>query len=343
MALGPDGPGEFGFFEAMMKRGFVNIPRMLFDYTLDLGLDYDRIGKIFAVLACVGGPGESPYSVYTVTRRSTPRDFDQVRTLVLQLEEDMITRCDHVTENEITFSFGPLFARLFAVWEEYWHEHQKEQARKGPHPAVALAEQLLGRSLSARDVREILEWVDELGFTVEMVEAVLREGLRQGVTRMSYLKAIAREWAEAGLQTQAQVAAYLEEHQKTVARHRRATQALGIKRPLTAAEQAMIERWYEEWGFDDEVILQACEQAAGAKNPLQYTNKVLESWLQEGIRTRADLDRMLEQKRRTAAAGVESARAARGGRRGSGQSNVILKREKKDDSYYEVVFKRYDD
>lgn len=343
MALGPDGPGEFGFLEAMMKRGFVSIPRMLFDYTLDLGLDYDRIGKIFTVLACVGGPGESPYTAYTVTRRNTPRDFDQVRTLVLQMEEDMITRCDHVTENEITFSFGPLFARLFAVWEEYWHEHQKETARKGPHPAVALAERMLGRSLSTRDVGSILEWVDEYGFTVEMVEAVIKEGFRQGVTRMSYLNSIAREWAEAGLETPEQAEAYIKEHEKTAARYRRATQALGIKRSLTAAEQAMIERWYEEWGFDDEVILQACEQAAGAKNPLQYTNKVLERWLQEGIRTRADLDRMVEQKRKSAAAGLDSGRSPRSGRRGSGQSNVILKREKKDDSYYEVVFKRYDD
>jgi len=208
---------------------------------------------------------------------------------------------------------------------------------------VALAERLLGRSLSPRDVREILEWVDEYGFTVEMVEAVLREGLGQGVTRMSYLRAIAREWWEAGLQTPEQAAAYVAEHEQTVARHRRAVQALGIKRPLTAAEQAMIERWYEEWGFDDDVILQACEQATGAKNPLQYTNKVLERWMQEGIRTSADLDRMLEQKRRAAAAGMESARGARSGRKGSGHSNVILKREKKDDSYYEVVFKRFDD
>jgi len=342
MALGPVGPGELGFVEALMKRGFINIPRMLFDYTLDLGLDYDRIGKVFAVLACVGGPGESAFGSYTVTRRNTPRDFDQVRTLVLQLQEDMITRCDSVTDNEITFSFGPLFARLRAVWGEYRQAYEKEMASRGPHPAVALAEELLGRPLSARDVREILDWVEELGFTVEMVEAVLREGIRQGVTRMSYLKAIAHEWAQADLQTPEQVAAYLQEHQKIAARHRQATQALGIKRPLTAAEQAMIERWYGEWGFSDEVILQACDQAAGAKNPLQYTNKVLESWLQEGIRTAADLDRLMEQKRRTAAAGVDSRRPARGGRRSTSQSNVILKREKKDESYYDDVFKRYD-
>jgi DnaD/phage-associated family protein len=342
MALGPLGPGEFGFVEALMKRGFINIPRMLFDYTLDLGLDYDRIGKVFAVLACVGGPGESAFGSYTVTRRGLPRDFDQVRTLVLQLQEDMITRCDKVTENEITFSFGPLFARLRAVWEEYRQEHEKEAARRGPHPAVALAEELLGRPLSARDVREILDWVDELGFTVEMVEQVLREGLRQGVTRMSYRSAIAREWAQADLPTPEQVAAYLQEHQKTAARYRQATQALGIKRPLTAAEQAMIERWYGEWGFSDEVVLQACELATGAKSPLQYTNKVLESWMQEGIRTVADLDKLMEQKRRTAAAGVEPRRTTRGGRRPPSQSNVILKREKKDDSYYDDVFKRYD-
>jgi len=341
MPLEPNGPGELGFVEALMKRGFINIPRMLFDYTSDLGLDYPEIGMIFAVLACIGGPGENAFGSYTVTRRNLPRDFDQVRDLVVELEKLMITRCDKVTDNEITFSFGPLFARLRAVWSEYREAYEKEMASRGPHPAVGLAEKLLSRPLSTQEVRTILDWVEELGFTVEMVEAVLREGIRTGVTRIKYLDSIATQWAQAGLQTPEQVAAYLEEHQKTEARYRKATQALGIKRPLTAAEQAMMERWYGEWGFDDDVVLQACEQAAGAKNPLQYTNKVLESWLQEGIRTTADLDRLLAQKRRTAAAGLEPGRAARGGRKGSGQSNVILKREKKDDSYYDVVFKRF--
>jgi DnaD/phage-associated family protein len=296
------GAGEFGFVEALMKRGFINIPRMLFDYTSDLGLDYDRIGMIFAVLACVGGPSEIAFGSYQVTRRAIPRDFDQVRSLVLQLQEDMLTRCEEISENEIAFSFSPLYSRLRAVCEEYRLAHEKEQTENGPHPAVALAEKLMGRPLSDRDVREVLEWVEDLGFELDMVEAVIKEGQRQGVTRMGYLKAIATGWAEAGVQTPEQAATYIQEHQKATARYRQVTQALGIMRPLTASEQAVLDRWFNEWGFHEEVALQACERAAGAKNPLQYTNKVLESWLADGIRTPADLERMLEQRRRTAAA-----------------------------------------
>lgn len=331
-----------------MKRGFINIPRMMFDYTLDLGLDYDRIGKIFAVLSCVGGPGESAFGLYTVSRRAMPRDFDQVRSLVLQLQEDAITRCDHVTDNEITFSFTPLYSRMRAVWDEYRLDHEQEQAQNGPHPAITLAERLLGRPLSDRDVREVLEWVEEFGFELDMVEAVIKEGKRQGVTRMSYLKAVAKGWVEAGIQSPEQATAYIQEHQKATTKYRQVTSALGIMRPLTASEQALLERWFNEWGFHDDVILQACERATGSKNPLQYTNKVLESWLSEGIRTPADLEQMAEQKRRTAAASAEAARAARSNsgsnnRKPPGKSNVILKREKKDEGYYDSVFKRYSD
>lgn len=344
MTRQPTGTGEFGFVEALMKRGFITIPRMLFDYTLDLGLDYDRIGKIFAVLACVGGPGESAFGSYTVTRRTTS-DYNQVKSLVLELQEDLITRCDEVGENEITFSFGPLYARLRAVWEEYRHAHEKEQAQSGPHPAIGLAERLLGRPLSDRDVREILEWVDVLEFDLDMVEAVIKEGKRQGVTRMGYLKAIAHGWAEAGIRTPEQAAAYIQEHQKVQAKYRQVTTALGIMRPLTASEQAIIERWFGEWGFHDDVILQACERATGSKNPLQYTNKVLEAWLAEGVRTPADLEALAEQKRRAAAAGAEAARGAvgRNSRKPSppGKSNVILRREKKDESYYDHIYKKF--
>ncbi|MFZ5823468.1 MAG: DnaD domain protein [Bacillota bacterium] len=335
------GTGEFGFVEALMKRGFINIPRMMFDYTLNLGLDYDRIGKIFAVLACVGGPGESAFGSYTVTRRTMPQDFDQVRTLVIQLQEDMITRCDSVEENEITFSFSPLYSSLRAVWEEHRMEHEKEQARSGPHPAIAMAERLLGRPLSDRDVREILEWVNEMGFELDMVEAVIREGQRQGVTRMGYLKAIAQGWADAGIQTPEQAAAYIQEHQKVAAKYRQVTQALGIMRPLTASEQAVLDRWFHEWGFHDDVILQACERATGSKNPLQYTNKVLEAWKAEGIRTPADLEQMVDQRKRTAAAGAEVSRPGRNNRKPPAKSNVLLRRDKKDESYYDHIYKKF--
>lgn len=341
MTRKPTGAGEFGFVEALMKRGFTNIPRMMFDYSVDLGLDYERIGQIFAVLACVGGPGEGAFGSYTVTRRNMPRDFDQIRRLVLQLQEDMITRCHAAGENEITFSFGPLYSRLRAVWEEYWLEHEKEQAQSGPHPSIAAAERLLGRPLSDRDVREVLEWVNDLGFELEMVEAVIKEGKRQGVTRMGYLKAIAQGWADARIQTPEQAAAYIQEHQKVTAKYRQVTQALGIMRPLTASEQAVLERWFNEWGFHDDVIFQACERAVGSKNPLQYTNKVLESWLAEGVRTPADLEQMVEQRKRTAAAGADVSRTGRNNRKPPAKSNVILRREKKDESDYDYIYKKF--
>lgn len=342
MSVEPVGPGEFGFVDALMKRGFINLPRMLFDYTLDLGLDYDRIGKVFAILSCVGGPGESPFGSYRVTRRSMPRDFDQVKTLVLQLQEDMITRCDRATENEITFSFTPLYARLRAVFEDYYHDYQCEQAKQGPHPAVTLAEQMLGRPLSVSEVRSVLDWVEELGFSVEMVEAIIQEGRRAGKLQMNYLTRIAQNWAQIGIQTPEQAEAYIQEHQRNAGRCRTVAQALGIKRALTASEQALIERWYGEWGFDDGVILEACEQAVGTENPLRYTNKVLKTWLTEGIRTTADIAAKAEQAMRTVAAGAEPQRTSRTRRKPAGQSNVILKRGKKDEEYYDSVFKRFD-
>lgn len=344
MTRRPHGAGEFGFVEALLKRGFINIPRMLFDYMLDLGLDYDRIGRVYSILACVGGPGETAFGSYTLTRRAMPRDFDQVRSLALKLQEGdhPVTMVHEVSDNEFTFSFLPLYSRLRAVWEDYRVEHDKEQVQSGPHPAIAMAERLLGRPLSDRDVREILEWVDDLGFELDMVEAVIKEGQRQAVTRMSYLKKIAEGWAQAGIQSPQQAAAYIQEHQKAASKYRQVTQALGIMRPLTVSEQSMLERWFQEWGFQDDVVLQACERATGSKNPLQYTNKVLESWLAEGVRTPADLEQMAEQRKRTAAAGADMRAAGRNSRKPPAKpSNVILRRDKKDESDYDYIYKKF--
>lgn len=335
----PIGGGDFGFVEALMKRGFINIPRMMFDYWADLGLDYDTIGKVFAVFACVGGPAESAFDAFAISRRSLPRDFDQLRALLSELEAEEIVRCELVEENEVIFSFIPLFSRIRATWESYREQREEELAEAGPHPAVATAERLFGRPLSDREVRDVLDWVDTLHFELDMVEAVIQEGKRQGVLRMSYLNAIARGWAEAGISSPEEARAYVQDHQKSAVKYRNVTQTLGIMRPLTAPEQAILERWFNEWGFSEEVVLEACSRSSGSKNPLQYTNRVLEAWMGDGIRTTADVEQMVAQKKRATAAGDQS-RPGRG-RRQPVKSNVILQREKKDESYYDHIYKKF--
>ncbi|MFZ5814161.1 MAG: DnaD domain-containing protein, partial [Bacillota bacterium] len=319
-----------------------NIPRMMFDYWADLQFDYHTIGKLFAILACVGGPGESAFGSYLITRKDNPRDFDQVRRLVKELEQEDLVRCEAESDTELAFSFVPLYSLLRSTWEDYRDKHDKEKAGGRPNPAIALVEQMLARTLSARDIKDVLHWVDDLGFSLEMVAAIINEGRRHHNTRMSYLNGIAERWAQEGIQTLAQAQADSEEFPKISAKHRQITAALGIRRPLTTTEQAMLEQWTAEWGFSTEMILAACERATGKANPMKWVHSALNGWLRDGIRTKADLERhLMEEKKREAAIASTSGAPGRTGRKPARSSNVILQRDEKDESEYDYIYKKF--
>jgi DnaD/phage-associated family protein len=338
MARRTTNTSELEFLQALLKKGFVNIPRLLFDYTADLGLDYRTIGKIFAVLACVGTPQDPPFGSYCLSRRQYPHDFDQLRSLIADLEVKEIVMREEEAD-QVTFSFNPLFYKLRAIWGQYKEQYEEETAQQGrTDPVLLIAQKLLGRPLSDREVTDIQDWVDSYGFAAEMVQAIIREGQSQGVTRMNYLNQIARQWHEEGLRTPADVEQYVQRHRKAAGKHKPIIQYLGLKRQLTGAEQSLLDKWSEEWGFSNEMIIRACAEAVGSQNPLQYVNRVLESWLNHGVKNLAEVEKLLtEHKRRSPAqpSGVER------GRKSTGKSNVFLQREKKDEKSYDHIYKKF--
>ncbi len=338
MPAGPAGSGDLEFLQAFVKRGFVNIPRMLFDYMGDMELDYDTIGKIFILLACVGGPGDLPFTNYTISRRAMPGDFDQIRSLLPHLEQKAIIRCEQITDNEVTFSLVPVLMRFRASWGHYRNQHEADGATDAVHPAIKAAERLLV-NMSERAVEDIKDWIESYGFDTDMVVAVIEEGRDRGITRRNYLNEIARRWYEEGIKTRQEAKEFSQNYQKWFGKHKTIIQYLGIKRPLTRAERDLLEKWTDEWGFSTEVVIRACGEATGAQNPLQYVNGILESWQAHGVRSVAEADQLgVEHKRRTAP--TDSAKVAPG-RKSPARSNVILQRDQKDDSYYDYIYKKF--
>lgn len=331
---------DFDYLEALLKRGFVNIPRMWFDYMGDLQLDYDTLGKLFAVLACVGGPGELSFRPYTVSRKTT-HDFDQVRKLVVSLEEKELVRVEEEGDG-LTFSFVPLFSRLRAIWGEYRERYEEEVAAGVEDPVLMAAQKVLGRPLSDREVADIQDWQTTYGYDADIVQAIIREGQRQGVTRMAYLNQVARQWFEEGVQTPEQAEEFASRYRKAAGKHKSIVSYLGLKRQLTGAEQALLDKWTDQWGFSNEVIIRACAEAVGSQNPLQYVNRVLEQWQEKGVRTVADVDKAVSERKQRRPAVGEGAGRPSGKPAASGKpNNVFLRREKM--KSYDHVFEKLDD
>ncbi len=155
-------------------------------------------------------------------------------------------------------------------------------------------QRLLGRSLNTEELKILLGFVRYLGMSSELVSVLVcycRDRARQkGSLRNPSLRTIEKEayaWAERGIDTLEEAAAYIQAQNVRSSRLSRLVQLLQIRgRALTSAEERYAAAWLE-MGFEDEAIKIAyektCLNTGGLNWP--YMNKILQRWHEAGLHT----------------------------------------------------------
>ncbi len=156
---------------------------------------------------------------------------------------------------------------------------------------VFVAEQYLKRTLSASDIQSLYFIVDELKFTCEMTDYLLQYCLDRGKESFSYIKKVAISWAQSGISTPKQAKALAgtryEKYVYTVLK------ALGKSNVPQPPEADMVIKWYREFGFPLDIILEACNRTVMAteSHRLEYCDKILSGWKNEGVHHMEDIQR----------------------------------------------------
>ena len=173
-------------------------------------------------------------------------------------------------------------------------------------------EKIKGSPLSAKETRETFSWVEELGATKEVVLAAVAYCFEKGKTGFSYISKVVTQWTENGLKTDEDVKAHLENIEQSFARYKTVLQNLGINRGVTKAEREIIDKWFDEMGFNMERVIDACCKGSFIPTPnVRYVNGILEKWYEEAKAdgrnvnnkvtvTQADLNRYYEYLRKKA-------------------------------------------
>ena len=165
----------------------------------------------------------------------------------------------------------------------------------------------LGRILNTEELKIILGFTRYLGMSPEVISVLVcycRERARQkGSSRNPSLRSIEKEayaWAEKGIDSVEEAAAYIQSQNVRHSRLGRLMQILQIRgRNLTAAEERYAVSWLE-MGFEESAIAQAYERTClntGGMNWV-YMNKILQRWHETGLHT-ADAVKNGDQKRQT--------------------------------------------
>lgn len=154
-----------------------------------------------------------------------------------------------------------------------------------------VAERNFGRTLKSSDIFIIFEIYDRLMFPVETIEYLLEYYTSKGITNMDYILSAAINWHDKGIKTKQDAINFTNVANEDFMKVRK---ALGntSKNDKTYAETKMLDKFYNEYGYTLDIILEGCDAAVMSSkgNPsYNYLEGILSNWYNEGVRTIEDV------------------------------------------------------
>ena len=210
------------------------------------------------------------------------------------------------SQAEVPFSAETL-AQAYAYWQsvglvrvitgdllavEYLgvNERGADAPRKYAALVGALAQVAGTRLFSGHELAEIYDWIETFRFEQEtavlcVAQVISRSGAKAKLWQMN---AEAKLWADNGVFTPEDAHAFIE---KRNARNHGAQAVLSRwkkYRPATEDELALYVKWTDDWGFEESVILDACQELTAAGQPsFKYLDTVLDTYRISGTLTPA--------------------------------------------------------
>lgn len=153
-----------------------------------------------------------------------------------------------------------------------------------------IAEQYLGRPLTATDTNTILYFYDQLEMSADLIEYLIEYCVSKGSRSIRYIEKVALGWHEDGITTVSMA------KQSTTTYHKdyfTIMKALGIKnRNPVNLEISMMNSWLKEYGFTLDIIVEACTRTVlqTGQPSMQYTDKILRDWQKHGVKHKKDIE-----------------------------------------------------
>ena len=182
-----------------------------------------------------------------------------------------------VSPSEATLAVAPVSGTDKSV------NTRKHGNRKEFKELLFVAEQYLGKTLSATDINAITYFYETLQMSADLIEYLIEYCVENGHKSIHYIQKVALSWHSQDIRTVEQA------NNKNCYS---ILNAYGIKgRAPAASEIAYIRKWHEEYAFSLEIILEACDRTMNMIHQpnFEYTDSILKNWYKKNVHTLEDV------------------------------------------------------
>ena len=197
-----------------------------------------------------------------------------------------------------------------------------------------IAEQYLGKTLSATEMQKILFFYDGLGLSADLIEYLIEYCVSRNHKSIRDIETVATAWAQEGITS-------VEEAKKSSSRYNKEyfsiLKALGItNRNPVETEITLMDTWLKTYGFSIEIIQEACNRTVlqTGQASFQYADKILEGWKKKEVRNLEDIRSLDDQHKKRSQSSRKTAATRQTQRSASGNRfNNFQQREYNFDEY----------
>lgn len=154
-------------------------------------------------------------------------------------------------------------------------------------------EMYCGHTPTPAEYQTLLYIYEQLHFPAELLEYLIEYCASLEHTSNRYMEKVAIDWYSRDIRTAEQA------KQETAAYHAlntAITKELGLSRVLTPTELRYINTWKNDYAFQQDIIIEACQRAsADNKINFRYINGILTSWHESQVKDLEDIRRLDQQ------------------------------------------------
>lgn len=150
---------------------------------------------------------------------------------------------------------------------------------------------IMRRQTVPMEKQKILDWIHDYNMNPDVIEKAFSYGVnKRGIRKINYIEGIIRNWYDEGLTNMDAIIEYFETNDEKYYRYQKVMRNLGLdKRPTRDDEKELIDKWFDEYKFTMDLVLEACKRDKNPTASINYVNGILKAWYEKGIRSLEDI------------------------------------------------------
>ena len=143
---------------------------------------------------------------------------------------------------------------------------------------------------------DIILWFNKYGFDEQVMISLFNYCYNKSALHRNYVQTVADSWSKNNIKTFSDLDLYYQKYEKMTKIKKLIAKKLGLSRELTQFEEAYIEKWTIEYGYDMSIIEIALRRTTSKANPsFDYIDKLLTDWKDRNLKTAEEINKFLQE------------------------------------------------